>query len=266
MAESKSFTKPLPKEDKADPFDRQRCIEQWNQEKLGKQVALVLGVGGLGCSVSLTLARLGIDTIILIDNDTVETSNLNRQLLFSKADVGKRKVDAAAENIKNHLAGDTKVEKYHMDVVENWDKVVGFAKRSTVVFNNVDVGESFDVAVLAMCFKLGLPYGAGSSYARTWIVEYFSGKEKESSFSYANQSGKADIYKKLTPELILTHKSLSFIESDANPETRHIGSNVLVCGSAGIMTVNAWVQSLMGFTMPNYTKFDVCTFWEPDEL
>jgi len=45
---------------------------------------LVLGCGGLGCTVAFALARLGIKKIILIDYDKVEISNLNRQILFFK--------------------------------------------------------------------------------------------------------------------------------------------------------------------------------------
>jgi len=47
-------------------------------------------------------SRLGIKKIFLIDNDVVEVTNLNRQLLFSRDDVGRRKVDAAADTLKHH--------------------------------------------------------------------------------------------------------------------------------------------------------------------
>jgi len=57
---SKNLGRVLPPADPTDPFDRQRWIDRWNQSLIEKQVALVLGCGGLGCSVSFTLARLGI--------------------------------------------------------------------------------------------------------------------------------------------------------------------------------------------------------------
>jgi molybdopterin/thiamine biosynthesis adenylyltransferase len=90
----------LPPEDPNDPFDRQRCIKGWTNSKLEDQVCFVLGTGGLGCTVAFTLARLGVKRIILLDRDKVETSNLNRQILFSKSDVGREKVHAAADGIK----------------------------------------------------------------------------------------------------------------------------------------------------------------------
>ena len=64
-------------------FDRQMRIEKWNQNKLAQEVALCLGIGGLGSVVVLNLLRLGVKKIIMVDYDKVEYHNLNRQLLFS---------------------------------------------------------------------------------------------------------------------------------------------------------------------------------------
>lgn len=47
-------------------------------------------------------SRLGIKKIFLLDNDVVEVTNLNQQLLFSRDDLGRRKVDAAMDGLKQH--------------------------------------------------------------------------------------------------------------------------------------------------------------------
>src|SRR5690606_18050487 len=65
-------------------FDRQIRIPEWKQNVLEDQVALCLGVGGVGCSVALGLVRLGIRKLFLVDRDVVDIHNLNRQILFSK--------------------------------------------------------------------------------------------------------------------------------------------------------------------------------------
>ncbi|MBS3128830.1 HesA/MoeB/ThiF family protein [Candidatus Woesearchaeota archaeon] len=60
---------------------------------------VVIGIGGTGCSVAQLLARYGI-TLTLMDRDIVEEHNLERQVLFNKSDVGKPKVMAAQEKLK----------------------------------------------------------------------------------------------------------------------------------------------------------------------
>ena len=70
------------------------------QQKLKSAKVLVLGMGGLGCPLSIYLASLGIGTIGIVDNDKVELSNLNRQIIYSVNDIGKYKVDVAKNKIK----------------------------------------------------------------------------------------------------------------------------------------------------------------------
>jgi adenylyltransferase/sulfurtransferase len=67
--------------------------------------ALVIGVGGLGCPAALALARGGVGVIGLVDPDTVELSNLPRQPLYDDGDVGRAKVDVAAERLRRIAPG-----------------------------------------------------------------------------------------------------------------------------------------------------------------
>ena len=55
----------------------------------------VIGLGGVGGSCAIALARSGVGRLLLLDGDVVEESNLNRQTLFGYSDLGRRKAEAA---------------------------------------------------------------------------------------------------------------------------------------------------------------------------
>jgi molybdopterin/thiamine biosynthesis adenylyltransferase len=67
---------------------------------LSKKSALVIGAGGLGGPALLVLAAAGVGRLVVMDDDAVETSNLNRQPLFGEADLGARKAPAAAARLR----------------------------------------------------------------------------------------------------------------------------------------------------------------------
>ncbi|KAJ5085059.1 hypothetical protein N7532_009830 [Penicillium argentinense] len=70
------------------------------QLKLRSAKVLLVGAGGLGCPAAQYLAGAGVGTIGLIDGDTVESSNLHRQVLHRTKNVGKYKVDSAIESLQ----------------------------------------------------------------------------------------------------------------------------------------------------------------------
>ena len=76
-------------------------IGEEGQRRLSEASVLIVGLGGLGCPVSLYLAGTGIGRIGLCDNDTVSVSNLHRQLLFGEKSVGTPKIMAAADRLSD---------------------------------------------------------------------------------------------------------------------------------------------------------------------
>ncbi len=84
----------------SDRYHRQSLIPEWNQTKIVDSKILILGIGAVGSYLATNLALTGIGHLVLVDFDTIEISNLNRQLLFQKKDIGKNKAEVAADHLK----------------------------------------------------------------------------------------------------------------------------------------------------------------------
>jgi len=101
------------------------------QQKLLDAKALLLGAGGLGSPAALYLAAAGVGTLGIVDNDEVDVSNLQRQVIHSTERIGVSKVDSAEQTI-TALNPDVKVQKYPvrlsaeniMEILPGYDVVV----------------------------------------------------------------------------------------------------------------------------------------------
>ena len=88
-------------------YSRQIMLEEIGfvgMEKLRNAKICVVGVGGIGNPIVTQLAAMGVGKLKIVDRDVVEISNLHRQHLYNEADIGKVKVEVAAERLKkiNH--------------------------------------------------------------------------------------------------------------------------------------------------------------------
>ncbi|MEC8246759.1 MAG: HesA/MoeB/ThiF family protein, partial [Pseudomonadota bacterium] len=95
------------------------------QQALLHARVLIVGMGGLGNALAQYLAAAGVGTLGLVDDDCVDLSNLQRQILFDTQDIGARKVDVAAARL-TALNPDVKIVCHPVRVTaENIDTLIG---------------------------------------------------------------------------------------------------------------------------------------------
>ena len=101
------------------------------QKKLLNAKVLIVGAGGLGAPAAMYLAAAGVGTIGIVDADVVDLSNLQRQVIHTTPDVGKKKVDSAAETMRA-INPDVTVNTYYdyvcsenvLDLIRDYDFVL----------------------------------------------------------------------------------------------------------------------------------------------
>ena len=80
-------------------------LGEQGQAKIAGASALVVGVGGLGCAAATYLASAGVGELVLVDFDTVDATNLGRQVLFGPGDIGRDKAAVAADRLAQQNPG-----------------------------------------------------------------------------------------------------------------------------------------------------------------
>ena len=134
-------------------------IDVNGQEKLLKAKVLIIGLGGLGSPVSIYLAASGIGSLTLIDFDSVELSNLQRQIVHKTSSIGLLKTDSAKQTLQE-LNPDIEIrtieERLSSEQLENQ------TKNADVV---VDCTDNFDVryAINDACLKSKTPLISGAA-------------------------------------------------------------------------------------------------------
>ncbi len=140
--------------DDSDRYGRLRLIPWWRQERLAEARVLVVGAGALGNEVLKNLALLGVGTVIVIDLDAVEPSNLSRSVLFRLEDGGRSKAEVAAQR-----AGEINPEVAFLpirgDVIT--DLGLGLFADVDVVIGCLDNREA-RLWVNRQCWKVGTPW------------------------------------------------------------------------------------------------------------
>ncbi|MGA2726388.1 MAG: molybdopterin-synthase adenylyltransferase MoeB [Terracidiphilus sp.] len=143
------------------------------QQKLKAAKVLCVGTGGLGSPLALYLAAAGIGTLGLVDFDVVDASNLQRQIIHSTKDIGRKKLDSAAEKL-NALNPALKIVKH--DTMLSSANALEILKDYDIVADGTD---NFPTRYLVndACVLLGKPNVYGSIFRFEGQASVFATKE-----------------------------------------------------------------------------------------
>ena len=152
----------------SDRYHRQRLVEgigDGGQEAITNAHITIVGIGALGCLSASMLARAGVGTLTLIDRDIVETTNLQRQLLFNEEDARLQRPKATVAEIRlQEMNRDIHVESHVEDLTaRNIDRLL----RSTDVI--VDGLDNFHTRYLLNDYavKYNVPFMFARCHRRT---------------------------------------------------------------------------------------------------
>jgi adenylyltransferase/sulfurtransferase len=146
------------------------------QERLLASHALVVGAGGLGSPVALYLASAGVGRLTLCDGDTVDLTNLQRQILYATADVGRPKVEAAAGRL-SAINPEVALDLVR-DRVEG-ESLAALVRAADVV---VDCCDNFETrhAVNRACVAAAKPLVSGAAIRFDGQISVFDTRDPES--------------------------------------------------------------------------------------
>lgn len=146
------------------------------QQKLLDAHALVVGAGGLGCSAALFLASSGVGTLTLCDGDTVDLTNLQRQILHRTSTIGKPKVDSAKAAIAD-INPDVRINTLNARADEA--KLSELALQADVV---LDCSDNFATryALNRLCVRLKKPLVSGAAIRFDGQVTVFDARQPHS--------------------------------------------------------------------------------------
>ena len=104
--------------------------------------ACIIGCGGLGCNIAVHMVGAGVGKLILCDFDTVDESNLNRQFLYTKEDIGKVKCEAAKMRL-SQFSQNTEIESVNLKIKSSDD--LNFSENCDIILLAVDNGKTREI-------------------------------------------------------------------------------------------------------------------------
>ena len=160
-------------------YSRQIMLPEFDiagQQRLTEAKVLIVGMGGLGCPAAMYLTAAGVGSLVIVDDDTVELTNLQRQIAHTERDLGQTKVESA----KNTLAAlNPEVDVLAINERVDAGRLCELAEQVDVV---VDACDNFSTrfAVNAAAIRAGKPLVSGAAIRMEGQVAVFDSRNPAS--------------------------------------------------------------------------------------
>ena len=214
-------------------------IGKENTQKLKNKTVMVCGVGGVGSFVAEALARSGIGKLILVDFDTIDGSNLNRQLETNRNNIGKSKV----KECKKHLEeiSDAEVDTKEVYIDENFE-----IDDVDYVVDCIDsLNSKFEL--VKKCHESNIPVLSSLGTAKRLKIQNI----KKTTLDKTENDPLAKAFRQLVRKEDYKHKidvvySDSPIIQNKNSDTKEVlGSSIFVVGSVGLFIASIVFEELL---------------------
>ena len=201
----------------------------------GKHI-LICGVGGVGSFVAEALARSGIGKLTIVDFDNIDSSNLNRQLMTNKNNIGECKVEVLKKRLEE--ISDCKVKAINTFIDENFK----LDKKYDYVVDCIDTLNS-KFYLVKLCHKNNVPILSSLGSAKRIKVENI----KLTTLDKTKNDPLAKAFRTLVKKEKYNHKiDVVYVDSPAmDTQDKILGSSIFVVGSVGLYIASIVFERLI---------------------
>ncbi|MBQ2639367.1 MAG: tRNA threonylcarbamoyladenosine dehydratase [Bacilli bacterium] len=220
-------------------FERtEKLLGKENLKSLYNKTILILGIGGVGGFIVESLVRSGIGSIIIVDNDVVDETNLNRQIIALNSTIGKKKVDILEKRIKdiNENCNVVKIDKFitpdNIDLLFNYN-----------IDYLVDACDFIDTkkSIIKECIKRNIKFISSMGTARKMDPSKLEITDIRKTYN----DPLARILRKYIKEEKI-NKKIDVLSSTETPKkTEGLGSSIFVPASAGLLIGSYIIRKLI---------------------
>lgn len=209
-----------------------------NIKKLKNTTVLIVGIGGVGGYALEAIARSGIGKIIIVDKDTVDITNLNRQIITTKNNIGLNKVDVAEQRIKE--ISDAEILKINKFITkENIEEL--FNEKIDYIIDACDTIET-KKELIRQSIKRKIKIISCMGTAKKMNPS----KLKIMEIKKTNYDPLAKIIRKMVREEKIKEKIMVVCSDEIPIKREKLGSNSLVPSTAGILCASFVINDIVG--------------------